>query len=213
MSRYRKEEIKKYNAAREGLTPEQVQELDAQEKEQALISQLARKMHALHFSEESDWYYDESVDSKIRKKGQNPMRPDYIKRVAEKRHQQWVSPLKENGMASSNEAMELCEQSAAIAVSQLRQRVDEILFYKWDPLGFSSSSLPRDEYANYVEQAFSLAVNEDSAKPLAEHLSMLTVDTFSLPANNKHDIKVAELIFSVVNDLDYLPKLTKIIVP
>ena len=212
MNRYRKEETKKYNAAREGITAEQIQELDAQKLEQALISRLSRKVHAVHFPEEYDWMHDDSVDSKTRQKGQNPMCPDYIKRICEKRRQQGVSPLKENGEANSNETMELCEQSVRAVFYQLRQRVDEILFYKWDPLGFSSSTLPRDEYVNYVEEVFSLAVNEHSAQPLAEHLNTLMIEVFEIAENKKHSTNIAELIFSIVNQLDYSPSFTKVVV-
>ena len=213
MNRYGKEEIKKHKAAREGLTLEQIQALDAQEMEKALISRLARKMHVSHFPEEYDWMYDEHVDSNARKKGENPMSDEYIEKTRKKRERQGVSPLKENGEASSNETMRLCEQLITVVFHQLRQRVDEILFYKWDPLEFSDSNLPRDEYANYLEQVFILAVNEHSAKPLAEHLSTLTVNAFGLSENMKHNTKIAELIYSIVNELEHSPSFTEIVLP
>ena len=91
---------------------------------------------------------------------------------------------------------------------QLKQRVDEIVFYKWDPLDFSGSNSPRDEYARYVDDILLLAIMEESSQPLAEHLSYLTTFFFEMPENKEHDIKVADLIFSVVNAQDYYPDLT-----
>ena len=91
---------------------------------------------------------------------------------------------------------------------QLKQRVDEIVFYKWDPLDFSGSNWPRDEYARYVDDILLLAIMEESSQPLAEHLSYLTTFFFEMPENKEHDIKVADLIFSVVNAQDYYPDLT-----
>lgn len=38
------------------------------------------------------------------------------------------------------------------------KRIDEILFYKWDPIGISDSDWSRDEYQSYVPQVFKLAL-------------------------------------------------------
>lgn len=56
----------------------------------------------------------------------------------------------------------------------LYNRIDEILFYKWDPIGVSDSNWPRDEYKLYVNNVLDLAVNNITAQPLAEYLTYLS---------------------------------------
>ena len=36
--------------------------------------------------------------------------------------------------------------------NELERRVDEVLFYIWDPLGFKGEPFARTEYRNYVEE-------------------------------------------------------------
>lgn len=64
MNRVKKEEIRKHKETRQGLTPEQVQVLDAQDIENALIEALARKMHVARFAEEYDYMYDSTSDAR-----------------------------------------------------------------------------------------------------------------------------------------------------
>lgn len=58
----------------------------------------------------------------------------------------------------------------------LYSRIDEILFYKWDPIGVSDSNWPRDEYKLYVNKVLDLAVNNTTAQPLAEYLTYLSTE-------------------------------------
>ncbi len=39
--------------------------------------------------------------------------------------------------------------------SELERRVDEVLFYMWDPLGFKDEPYCRNEYRSYVQEVFS----------------------------------------------------------
>ena len=39
--------------------------------------------------------------------------------------------------------------------SELERRVDEVLFYMWDPLGFKGEPYTRKEYRSYVKEVFS----------------------------------------------------------
>ena len=80
---------------------------------------------------------------------------------------------------------------------ELYKRIDEILFYKWDPIGISNINWSRDEYQMYLPQVFQLALNNDSPKPIAEYLTQITTERMGLRRRISHDMKIAELIISV----------------
>jgi hypothetical protein len=77
------------------------------------------------------------------------------------------------------------------------KRIDEILFYKWDPIGVSDLDWSRDEYQAYLPQVFQLALKNDSPVPIAEYLTQITTDRMELRARVKHDMKIAKLIIAV----------------
>lgn len=80
---------------------------------------------------------------------------------------------------------------------ELYKRIDEILFYKWDPIGVSDQDWPRDEYQGYLPQVFQLALKNDFPAPIAEYLTQITTDHMGLRAGVQHDMKIAELIIAV----------------
>lgn len=87
----------------------------------------------------------------------------------------------------------------------LHKRIDEILFYKWDPIRVSNSNWPRDEYTLYVNEVMELAVNSTTHQPLAEHLERLAAEVIGCPVSKGRTYKVAELIFSIVHGEEYNP--------
>ena len=87
----------------------------------------------------------------------------------------------------------------------LHNRIDEILFYKWDPIRVSDSNWPRDEYTLYVNKVLELAVNNTTSQPLAEHLTRLSTEIITCAVSKERTQAVAELIFSIVNDKGYYP--------
>ena len=88
----------------------------------------------------------------------------------------------------------------------LYTRIDEILFYRWDPIGFANSSGPRDEYSMYVNTIYNMMIKGASAKKLAKHLTMISTEWIGRPENKERDKEVATLIHAVVNELFYYPK-------
>lgn len=87
----------------------------------------------------------------------------------------------------------------------LHNRIDEILFYKWDPIRVSDSNWPRDEYTLYVNKVLELAVNNINSQPLAEHLTRLSTEIIMCAVSKERTQAVADLIFSIVNDKEYYP--------
>jgi len=80
---------------------------------------------------------------------------------------------------------------------ELYKRIDEILFYKWDPIGISNSDWARDEYQSYLPQVFKIALNSKSPEPIAEYLSIITNKNMGLSLARSHDLAIAELILEI----------------
>jgi hypothetical protein len=76
-NRFKKEEIRKAAEARKGLTPEEVEALDAREKEETDFELLYGNFHTELFPEESDFFYDSIADANDRRQGINPMSKEY----------------------------------------------------------------------------------------------------------------------------------------
>lgn len=112
MNKCKKEQIRKYNEARAGLSKDEIQVLDREDEIKEKIANLAHKLHTEKFPEEYDFHYDSAVEYKERKRGVNPMRQEYIDRVTKKRNDQGVSALAENGMCYSHDTAILCEEEA-----------------------------------------------------------------------------------------------------
>jgi len=85
MNRYRKEELRRRREAREGLTPEEVADLDHREAEAASFEDEVRSWHSRIFTEEYDHMYDSIADARDRDRGVNPMSQEYIARVNARR--------------------------------------------------------------------------------------------------------------------------------
>lgn len=80
--------------------------------------------------------------------------------------------------------------------NEFYKRVDEILFYRWDPIGISSSDWSRDEYQSYALQVFGLAVKGESAEVIADYLATITTEDMGLAANER-DIEIARQILQI----------------
>jgi hypothetical protein len=85
LNRVKKEELKRYRAARNGLTPEEVAELDAREAAEKLFAKEVEEIHRRLFPEEYDFFYDDLVDATRRAQGVNPMSNEYVERTDARR--------------------------------------------------------------------------------------------------------------------------------
>ena len=110
MNRAKKEFLKAYNKAREGLTPTEIEELDKAEAKAEIITERVSEVHSELFPEEYDFIYDDHVDYNGRNKGENPMSAEYIERINKKRVDAGSSPLSENGMSVSSDTRDYCYQ-------------------------------------------------------------------------------------------------------
>ena len=195
MNRFKKEKKSKQEDPRKGLPPKQLNGLDIQNLKNKAIENLARKIHAERFQEEYDVMSDSRSDASDRKKEKS-------------RKRQGVSPLSDAGMAASNDSMTVCIKEAMVEIEELYTRIDEILFYKWDPLHLSDTNWSRDEYESYVPDVFRLALDSESYDPIADHLTKIATAIMSMTENRNHDIEIAKLIFSLRTDEPYDPNRT-----
>ncbi|WP_350225365.1 hypothetical protein [Vibrio parahaemolyticus] len=84
---------------------------------------------------------------------------------------------------------------------ELYKRIDEILYYKWDPIGVSDSDWVRDEYQSYLPQLFSLVMQSQSPQEICKYLTEST-QYMGLQLSRGHDLAVAKLILEVKDSLD-----------
>lgn len=84
---------------------------------------------------------------------------------------------------------------------ELYKRIDEILFYKWDPIGISDSDWARDEYQSYLPQVFSRALQPNPVGSISNYLNTVSTEFMGLSPMPEHDMKIANLIVEIKEDL------------
>jgi hypothetical protein len=78
---------------------------------------------------------------------------------------------------------------------ELYCRVDEVLFYVWDPIAVANSPAARDEYYAYLPIVFSMLQGEGAnASMIAGYLDSIASERMGLEANPEHSIRVAQLL-------------------
>jgi hypothetical protein len=78
--------------------------------------------------------------------------------------------------------------------SELRSRIDEILYHIWEPIGVAAEPSTRDEYSKYVPELLSLLENEATSEQIARRLNEIAVSRMGLRPNNKHSTAIARLL-------------------
>ena len=78
--------------------------------------------------------------------------------------------------------------------NELRKRVDEVLFYVWDPIGVSHEPFARGEYESYVPKVLQLLEQNDNIEPISSHLTEIIRDQMALSPDKKHCDYTAELL-------------------
>lgn len=76
---------------------------------------------------------------------------------------------------------------------QLYNRIDEILWNDWDPIGINDTEIS-DEYQGYIPHIFSLVTQNADKIKIAEHLYRLETIDLGLSGNNKRCEEIAKKI-------------------
>jgi hypothetical protein len=78
---------------------------------------------------------------------------------------------------------------------ELERRVDEVLFYKWDPIGINHYVTARAEYRSYVSTILQVVNSGDMVK-LVERLEDLEKKSMGLEVEESNAKEIAELLLS-----------------
>lgn len=105
MNRYEKEQRKKRQKLLANLNTEQIEFFEAIEELRDILNRFESKFHVTMFPEEYDFMYDDSVDYKARKRGENPMQESYQQKVNERRQKLGLEPLEDNGMVRYDDSI------------------------------------------------------------------------------------------------------------
>jgi hypothetical protein len=112
MNRFKKEEARAYQKAREGLSDAEIKRVNEEDARNQQISQLARTLHFELFPEESDNQLDSISDAADRRRGINPMSAEYTAKVNARREELGVSPLGPNGMPITDDSWDVAYREA-----------------------------------------------------------------------------------------------------
>lgn len=77
---------------------------------------------------------------------------------------------------------------------ELSRRVDEVLFYVWDPIGVADEPYARREYESYVAKVCQLVEQNDGIAPISSYLADIMRDWMGLSPNKKKCDDVARLL-------------------
>jgi hypothetical protein len=80
---------------------------------------------------------------------------------------------------------------------ELYKRIDEILFYKWDPIGISEMDWSRDEYQGYLPEVFKLTLEGNDPEPIEQYLKIIRTDNMGLSPADSKDRAIAKLILDI----------------
>ena len=109
MNKAKKEAARKLREAYENLSPEELEEVEQNQR----IESLAKQFHHEFFPEEYDFMMDSIADAKDRRRGINPMSAGYAAKVNARREELWVSPLGDNGMPTDRSSWDVVRSEAA----------------------------------------------------------------------------------------------------
>lgn len=77
---------------------------------------------------------------------------------------------------------------------ELGQRVDEALFYVWDPIGVSDAPSARDEYSGYALRATGMLLQSADTQALADFLLEVESVAMGLTPDTARALRVADLL-------------------
>jgi hypothetical protein len=77
---------------------------------------------------------------------------------------------------------------------ELQRRVDEVLYYVWDPIGVSDEPYARYEYEGYVAGILHTLENNNSFQPISDHLASIVTSSMGLSPNREKCNYAAKLL-------------------
>ena len=90
-----------------------------------------------------------------------------------------------------NRCVQLNKMTDKGKIKELNQRIDEVLYYLWDPIGVSDELCARAEYSSYAMTILKYVLNEDLDQ-IADELSKIETDSMGLTSDKDRNLKVAQ---------------------
>ncbi len=78
--------------------------------------------------------------------------------------------------------------------NELETRVDEVLFYLWDPIGVNNEPYARAEYRAYVAEVLDQLENNNTASEIAACLCAIVSGSMELVPDKENALKVARVL-------------------
>ena len=100
--------------------------------------------------------------------------------------------------------------------TRVYNRVDEILYYVWDPIGVSGATAARDEYDSYVPTIVKMLFDGADAGAIAEYLRKIESESMGLSLvdpSGKRRQRTVELLIEItagLTDKQIHPDLTSL---
>lgn len=79
----------------------------------------------------------------------------------------------------------------------LYNKIDEILWLEWDPIGINDMEGPRDEYCGYIPELINLKMKNVKELEISNFLFEIETINMGLFGNKENCEKVAELIIKI----------------
>ena len=88
------------------------------------------------------------------------------------------------------------------ATNELEKRVDEVLFYVWDPIGVSHEPYARAEYRSYVTSVLGHVEYNKTANEIADLLCSIESESMGLTPNKENALNAAKLLINHKEAID-----------
>jgi len=80
------------------------------------------------------------------------------------------------------------------ANNELRRRVDEVLYYIWDPIGVSEAPYARAEYESYIPKVLQMVEENDNIRTISAHLADIISTQMGFSPDTKRCDHAAEIL-------------------
>jgi hypothetical protein len=82
------------------------------------------------------------------------------------------------------------------------RRVDEILYYLWDPIGVKEEPAARSEYLNYLNTIYSMVIDCKDQHTIAKQLRLFEQSDMGLISDEAHLMKIANVLIETKNVIE-----------
>lgn len=82
------------------------------------------------------------------------------------------------------------------------RRVDEILYYLWDPIGVKEEPAARSEYSNYLNTIYSLVIDCKDQHTIAKQLRLFEQSDMGLISDEVRLMKIANVLIETKNAIE-----------